>query len=510
MNHPGESTPARADERLAARIIGSLIGPWRSLPGLCAVVLIGLQTLWRGAIIGRGYFTQDDFLMIKLGAGRLSDLWLYNYAGHWFPGGFVFAWLQAQAGPLDWRWAAGMIIGLQVIAAVLMWLVLTRLAPHSWGRVPAFAVMLTTPMSLWSTQWWAVAIQFLPVTIFLLVAVWGLLVSLDRDPRWAQPLVVAAVVGGLAFQERGLLIPVVLVFVAVALLEPKEGESSSLLSGVWGAVLAYRWLWATLAATCFAYLVVHRQVAPVAVGTERGAEPGLLVINYLFRLFPTMAWGGPWRARVLGESSLQPSAGVVVLTLAATVALVIWTLRRGRWATRWAWLLLAAYLVLDVALLFAGRTSLGEVAGLVPRYVADVAPVLAITLGLIAGDRASTPSLRAASKALGATGAYVAAAAITTTWMVPYFLNAPERAYVETLRAQLRGNPQVVLFDGAVPDTIMISWFGPDAKVSTVAGLAPENPLFNVPSYEMRMVDPAGFLREIDLLGATQMVPNSS
>ena len=57
------------------------------------------------------------------------------------------------------------------------------------------------------------------------------------------------------------------------------------------------------------------------------------------------------------------------------------------------------------------------------------------------------------------------------------------------------------------PDNVMVSWFDDDARVSTVVGIAPEDPVFDLPSYATRMVDPAGRLRAIDLVGAVADVP---
>ena len=53
----------------------------------------------------------------------------------------------------------------------------------------------------------------------------------------------------------------------------------------------------------------------------------------------------------------------------------------------------------------------------------------------------------------------------------------------------------------------MVSWFDDDARVSNVVGIAPEDPVFDLPSYAMRMVDPAGRLRSINLVGAVADVP---
>ena len=102
---------------------------------------------------------------------------------------------------------------------------------------------------------------------------------------------------------------------------------------------------------------------------------------------------------------------------------------------------------------------------------------------------------------------YLASAAISTSVVAPHSYNEDDRAYVEGLRADLRADPRVVVFDGRPPDNVMVSWFDDDARISTVVGIAPEDPVFDLPSYATRMVDPAGRLRSINLVGAVADVP---
>ena len=133
--------------------------------------------------------------MLTLGGDPLSvDLLVQDYSGHLFPGGFLIAWLNTHLAPLDWSVAVVEIVVLQLVASVLAWLVLCRLLPGSWWRLPVLSAYLFCPLSLWPTQWWAVAIQYLPVSIFLFLATWALLHRLQDGSRWSGPLVVLATV----------------------------------------------------------------------------------------------------------------------------------------------------------------------------------------------------------------------------------------------------------------------------------------------------------------------------
>jgi hypothetical protein len=185
----------------------------------------------------------------------------------------------------------------------------------------------------------------------------------------------------------------------------------------------------------------------------------------------------------------------------------------------WGWLLLLTYTLVDVVLLFGGRTGpdFGTALGLIPRYSADIVPVLVVALGLVvravttepvrARSAAPARRWRRSLPALVLAACYVASALITAAVVAPYFYNQDDRAYVEGLRADLRADPRVVLFDGAPPDGVMVVWFGDDARVSTVVGTAPEDPVFDLPTYTMRMVDPAGRLRPIALVETVSDVP---
>ncbi len=482
-----------------------VLRPWLSRAGFAAGFLIVVQAWWRGVLLSRSFFTQDDFLMLELGRAPVSiDMISQNYSGHLFPGGFLIAAGQARLGSLDWGLAVASVLILQVIGAVLAWLVLTQLLGERWLRLPLLAVYLFSPLTLWSTQWWAVAIQFLPVSACLLWAVWAFLVGLHDDRQIFPVQVIVAVSLALTFQERGLLIPVVIAFVATAY-EPASSGPRKVL----GALRRHRSLWVALAVVCVGYLFTHRALAPIASTTAGSRRSdAALVANFMTRNLNPGLWGGPWRGDVLGNSLLLPANGAVVLTGFLTLGLAWVTLKRGGSRARWGWLLLVSYALMDVSLLFAGRTAMGSAFGLIPRYAADIVPVAIVALALILGDSvrvgAAEPSARR-SRALASgalTLAYAASAWLTTDVIAPYTYNESSRAFIDRIRADLQAEPGAVLYDGAVPTEVMISWFGTDGRLSTVLGGIPEAPVFDVPSPQLRLVGPDGSLHEVDF-GAT-------
>ena len=499
-------------------LVGRAARPWRSAAGALALALVVVHLAWRAALLDRGFFTQDDFLMLTLGARPLSlDLLSRDYSGHLFPGGFVIAWLNTHLAPLDWGVATAEILGLQLVTSVLAWLVLNRLLPGSWWRIPVLSAYLFCPLALWPTQWWAVAIQFLPVSLFLFLATWAMLHRLQEGSRWSGPLVVLATLAGLLFQERAVLYPVVLAFVAIALAEAPG------LRRVGVALRAHLVVWIPLVALLVAYVAAHRELAPItSAPAGSAADTAELVVNFVGRNAVPGLVGGPWTDP--GPFTFVVPAGwAVAVSWAVVILLVLFSLRRSRSAA-WGWLLLLVYTLADVVLLFGGRTGpdFGSALGLIPRYASDIVPVLLVSLGLVARavtlevppaghmSRPATSRWRPAGPvvALVLAAAYLASSAVSTAVVAPVSFNEDDRAYVQGLRAELRANPRSVLFDGLAPDNVMVSWFGADARVSNVVGTAPEDPVFDLPAYALRIVDPVGLLRPINLVGTVSDVPS--
>ena len=96
--------------------------------------------------------------------------------------------------------------------------------------------------------------------------------------------------------------------------------------------------------------------------------------------------------------------------------------------------------------------------------------------------------------AVAASIALTAAAAVSTGFLASNLYHSQDRDYVEALRAGLRADHQVVLLDGGVPDQLISPWYGARATVSTVVGVAPEKPVFDLPSHALRMVRDDGTL----------------
>ena len=339
-------------ERTPWTAAAEALRPWRSAAGAAALVLIGGQLLWRAALLGRGYFTQDDFLMLTLGARPLSlDLLLQDYSGHLFPGGFLFAWANSHLAPLDWTLAVVEIVVLQLIASALAWLVLCRLLPGSWWRLAVLSVYLFCPLALWPTQWWAVAIQYLPVCIFLFLATWALLHRLQENSRWSGPR-------GRARDRRGTPVPGTRGAVPRGARVRGRGvrRGGRPAQDRRGPPEPPRRLGAPgradrrLRDGAPRARTDRQRLAGLGGGVGRAGRqlPGP-------QRRPRASPAGPGRTREGAPSSFRPT-WAVVLGWTVLVGVVALTLYRSLSAV-WGWLLLLVYTLADAVLLFGGRTG---------------------------------------------------------------------------------------------------------------------------------------------------------
>lgn len=479
---------------------------WVSRAGAVAVIVLGAQFLWRAIILGRGYFSQDDFLAMSESAGR--DGWSVltgDYASGFSPGGSLVVRLFVETAPLQWGPAAGIVLILQAAATAMLWLVLTHIMGDRWLRVPLLVVFAFSPLTLWSTQWWVLGVALWSATLFLLVAIWAALSAERTGDRRREVLAVLAIGLALAFDERAVVYPV-LVFGALLIVSDQLSVGSRV-----SKVIAERLLlWIALVLLIGGYAVLRWQVAPITL--DFGNELGEVVTDYL-RHGIVEAFGGPWTGSVPSHAYLIPESWAVALSGLILLALVGLTKQHGGVSARVSWATLIAYVLGSIGVLACtGRAEVLASLGLVHRFGAELAVVLALALAgavrqvelpdLTASARWLTPLELERSLAAASAAALTASAAISTAFLASNLYHSDDRSYVEAVRAGLRADPQVVLLDGGVPAGIISSWYGARASVSRVIGTAPEKPVFDLPSHSLRMVREDGTLAPVILEGA--------
>lgn len=486
---------------------------WFSRAGIAAMALLFAQFLWRGHYLWGGYYFQDDFNMLRIGgeSDLTLDFLMQPYSGHVWPGNFLIAWIAARVDPTSWTLTATTVLLMQAACGAMMWVVLSRITQDWRIRLPLLLAYLVCPLTLWATQWWASAIGFVPLSFFMLVAVWGLMRRIQDDWRAGSVVAVLAFQSGLLFQERALLYTVLLGGVAVVMTEGRLDRR------VLQALRSYWALWLGLVVVLASWLTVHNAQTPLEVsGNDEGQGPLALMRDYLFRnLLPGLA-GGPWGNHSAGEMSvLHPSTAAAVIGSVVTLGGLLLLARRTGATGRVALLLLVVYSFMDLFLIYGGRAQFEGVMGLVPRYTADVAPVACLAVACALADlRSALPARaafarRSAPWVVAATLTYAASAVLTTANIAPMQQGQVAKDYVATLEAQLRRHPDSVIYDRPAPDDVMINWFGDEGRISTVLAHAPQKPVFDVMSENLLVPNDQGVLEEPRLLFTEELWPET-
>lgn len=492
------------------------LAAWRSTPGALAVIVIAGAFLWRAVLLLDGFFTQDDFLVMtradRLGIG--SELLGAPFAGQLSPLGNLFTWFEVRLAPMNWTLTAWVSLTLQVVSAVVCWQVISRLLGDRWARLPLLVIFCLTPLTLWTTQQWTLSWLYLSATLAALTSIWALLRQVQDDWRFGTPVALAALAIGIGFDTRLVLFPIVWLGVCCCLSEV-EGRRSRM-----RRVLSRRRpLWIGSALIVAGYAVLFWRASAVSLtAPPSGDAAGEAIGTFLRQLGPGLV-GGPWVAQQ--PLSLVETTPYWTGALAAIVALLGLGLliqgggRRVWWGLAPLVLLIAATAVL---LLFtSGGTTVGII-GAVPRSAAAVVPGFVVLLAAV-WPMAGSPvegrvlTFGRARFALDPVLAVVLCVALLgstayTYWQVyPELRNSDDRAYVDNVRQGL-ADDQVVLLDGPTPEGVMSGLFGVEARVSTVVGLVPEQPVFDLPSQKLRAVGYDGVPAPVRLTDTVSMQPS--
>ncbi|MFC7549632.1 hypothetical protein [Plantactinospora sp. GCM10030261] len=349
-----------------------------------AGLLIVGSLVWRASITTRGYLTQDDFPLISqadaasLGPGHLFTL----YNNHLMPAARLLTWLTHRLTEFDyWPYATLMIIG-QTVVSVAFYRLLRLMLPATWGLLLPLCLFLFNPLTLEVSAWWAVGINLLPMQLAMIMAI-GAQVRYLRTRRRRHLVALALwVVLGLVFFEKSLLV-VALVFLLTVCLYAPGGPLRAVLTAV------RRWwpAWLVLTGVSLVFLAGYLSLATSSLRRPTsGGEVATFLQQFFGQSLTTGLLGGPWNwldasdgpAVAAPTLAQQRVSWVLVLAL---VGATLW-LRRGV-ALR-GWLLLLLYAALSAGLIGATRLGSGfsGVAGLVPRYIADVLLVAALCVGV--------------------------------------------------------------------------------------------------------------------------------
>lgn len=448
-----------------------------------AAIVAAVPFLVHAWVALHGYFGQDDFLFTYRAAHAdpLDFGFLFqDHNGHLVPGTYLLAWITTAVAPLNFGVATIPLLVMHGATLWLFWLVLTRLFGYRWSLLPAFAALAASPLILFPTIWWAFGIQLLPVLIAMAAALLAHLRYLDTGaPRHAVNAV-GWVFFGLLFSEKAVLIGAVLFAVTVL----RDSTVSEALVKHWR-------IWTTHAVVLVGFLGLSSVLT--ASQAAQKPVPAKDVAEFAYRAvvdtFLPGILGGPFAAQGNGATWATPPLAVRVAAILLAVAIIVASKKVK------PWLFLAGYLTIDIGLVAVTRLAdVGPAIGADPRYLADAVPV-AILCATFAyqgkRDHRLPMIIMAALLAAGGTISFIRVA--------PALEFRDARDYVATAKTALTEQPNTVLYDTTVPNSIIINWFIYDNFTSRVVGLLPEAK-FDEPTENLYQLDDRGNPQKITTL----------
>ncbi|SDT58729.1 hypothetical protein [Actinoplanes derwentensis] len=485
--------------------------------GAVAAVLIVASVLWRASVTGRGYLTADDFAIIaqaeEHGLGGLFTL----YNNHFMPAGRLVTHVVNQFTDYEyWPYAALMVLG-QLAVSIAFYRLLRLMLPAGWALLVPLCLFLFNPMTLEISAWWAVGVNMLPMQLAMIVALGAQVKYVFSGDRRNLVTLAAAVLVGLLFFEKALLI-VPMVFLATLFLYAPGGPVHALVTTI------RRWWqsWALLTAISLLFLGAY---LATATGTSArvprsAAEVGDFLTQFYGSSLASGLVGGPWSwldakdgPAVAAPSDLAQwiSWAVIALVITVTVAL------RRSTAVR-AWSLMVVFAGLAAGLIAATRlgSEMSGVAGLVPRYLGDVLLVAALCVGVaVSGLRRPAASAVGAEPvadplpapvrrfpqqfvvALGVCLVLLVANSVWSSrdWAADWSSKAA-RDYIRTTQAELSAaEPGTVFMDQPVPDLVMSAVIYPWNMQSNFFKPLDHGPVFVTEAEKLSVIDDSGHIR---------------
>jgi hypothetical protein len=472
-------------------------------PTRAALAVIVVQLVVRAWLILPNAYFQDDFVVLRL--SRLGpptfDSVMRSGNGHLSPGTYLTGWVLTRF-PGSFLPAAIDLLVLQALASVLLWLMLRRAVGDRMSVAVGLAAACFTPLMLTTVTWWAAGEVMLALQVAMAAAGYCHLRFLQSRSWWWFGGVVGAFAFGLVFGEKALFVPVFLVLLTVATSTGGFRRTVGALLRLWPA-------WVVMAAVGGAYLGVYLTRADLGNGSATNISSALgLVRSQVVDVFARGIVGGPWSGSIPTTAQWLPISALGLAVLVQVFAAVGFAAYRvsGR-RSLVGWGVLGFYLALNVALTVRGRGFFAALLQLDPRYVCDAIPIAAVAITVMFTPTAQHPArvpAWAADRSAVVAGVAVLAlfnsSMITTSRVAETLHHHPVTTYVENARHSLAKEPHAVLYDGFVPESIMIGLFPEQEKrVSSVLDAYAVEARYNRPSSEMRILDETGVARPVSV-----------
>lgn len=355
-----------------------------------ALVMIVAQLWWKGILLGHSYFRQDDYWFLDRGVfnglGWHYLTWIEG--GHLLPVAMVLAWVLARTSLYNWPLTCTVTMIILAGASLAMWKMLRTLFGNRPLILVPLGIFLFSPLSLAGMDWWAVAIEVLPLELAMFMAV-------DAHVRYlrtrrVRTAVAAAVWVALAMasMDKGAVLPFLLLALTSAFLVP--AASSRWPVAVFRVLREYWKIWALYAVLLIAYLTIF-----LVLLYGSASKPGSVgSAGRVFDLATTMigstvltgALGGPWQWWQAGLGFAQASPPTVLAQVAwataLTLVVVSCLIRRRAWR---AWVIILGWIVVaDIAPVAIGRLQQypASLLGVQARYVTEAIGVLAVCVAI--------------------------------------------------------------------------------------------------------------------------------
>jgi hypothetical protein len=534
----------------ARRGHGGLVLKVRLLPA--AALLTAVHLLITGSRLSRSWWWQDDLNILATAAHRsLSPgLLLTDYNGHLIPGSWAIAWVFDRMAPLQWWPAAVLTVIVVAVTDVMMLALLRRLFGDRPAILLPYAMFCSTSLMLTGTLWWAASLQWLPVTLSLVAALWFHVGYLRGHRRSDAVGALVAVLLGLLFFEKALTTPLVLAVFTVL-----YGVPGALWRRPWLAFRRYRGYWLVHAVLAGGFLWLYLSRVTIETGAASKPRDVLEVARLMIfeTLLPSLI-GGPlhWiTSRGTINAWPGPSAPLAIAAWVLTAVAVIGSLIfvRGAWR---AWVLLVIFLGTSIALVVRARLGfIGPFVGRDHRYLTDAAVIAPLCLALAwlplrGGLDPAEPELGPAEPAPeGSAGqpvgwrrnpriagrawvdrhrgaaAGVAALAVlvmTTGGIVSgeTFMNSwtrnPTESYFANLTADLKAHkgPVYLFGDEVPPDLVMVPTFLDDRRIAHITSPLPVRPEIQAAVPYFSVVDSSGHLHDGAIKGYSATIKKGS
>jgi hypothetical protein len=299
-----------------------------------ATALIALQLAMRVQIASRGYLAFDDFTFASRAAdSHLSPAFLLGLSNnHLMPGGMLVTWLLTRATGLAYWPYVVLLAAAQALVDVAFYRLLRLVLRPSWLLLVPLTVFLFSPLTLEATSWWAVGANLLMMQLAMVLAI-GAQVKYVRtgNPRHLVSLGLAVLLGLLFFEKSLLIVP--LVYLVTACLYVGGGPLRSL----WRAARRYWPSWAVLGGIAVGYLVLYLTRSGSAVHRpNKVSEAATFLRELVGSNFVPGLVGGPWRWLPTGDGAPLTAPADVLrwLSWAVFAAFVIATVYFRRSALR--------------------------------------------------------------------------------------------------------------------------------------------------------------------------------